>query len=140
MAAALLFNSDGDIINAWTSLSSIMDHLVREAEAAFLAISKASDLLLQTLIIAGDSSLVTESFQLDPLSSLMPWKIHYLVIKALNLLRRCSFWFIIKIPCDDNFVAHSLAIWATAHSFVGAVPPSFLLSRGLWKFDGAKPP
>lgn len=119
-----------NILHAWTSRSPAVDPLVGEAEAALLAISKASDLSLPNLILVGDSSLVLESLQQDPLSTFIPWKIRFLVQQALALLRRCSFWSTIELPRVDNYVAHSVAAWAAARarSFVGEVPPFSLVA------------
>ncbi|KAB1226060.1 hypothetical protein CJ030_MR1G029331 [Morella rubra] len=107
------------------AMSSVVDLLVGEAEASLLAISKAMDLQIPRLIIAGDSSMVLESFHLDPLSPILPRKIRSLILKALDLLRWCFIWSIIKIPCDDNAVAQSITAWVAAHSFVGEIPLPF---------------
>lgn len=68
----MLFHSDGNILNAMTAKSSTVDLLIGEAEAAFLAISKAKDLHLSNLIFTGDSVLVVDSLHLASLSLLMP--------------------------------------------------------------------
>lgn len=143
MVAAVLFSSNGDILKAWTLRSLDVDPLVGEAEAALLALSKAREVNISSLLLAGDSLLVV-----DCLRSLfsgvfqIPWKISFLICNAVELFRSLSFsWFSsFKISRADNFAAHSVAIWAAALSHESEVPSSFLLNRGIWKYNGAKSP
>ncbi|KAB1213254.1 60S ribosomal protein L38 [Morella rubra] len=65
---------------AWTRCSPTSDPLIGEAEAAFLALSKASDLKLSSLLLQGDSATVMECILLSQLQGssackLFPWKI-----------------------------------------------------------------
>ncbi|KAB1225865.1 hypothetical protein CJ030_MR1G027864 [Morella rubra] len=65
MSAIILFHSDGDILLAWTQEFVSTDPLVGEAEAAPLALTKASDLHISTLLFQGDSQILMESILLS---------------------------------------------------------------------------
>lgn len=140
MAAVVLFHSNGAILKAWTQKSSNTNPLIGEVEATLLAISKAFDFDPSKLILAGDSSLVIESLQMRGQPHFTPWQILSLIQSSLNLLRWFSCYSTIKLPRADNSAAHEVAAWAAALSFVGEVPRSFVLDRGMGKLNGTKPP
>lgn len=63
MCAAILFLPNGLIDRAWTHYLTVTDPLLRKAEAALLAISKAHDLQISNLLFEGDSSTIIENLQ-----------------------------------------------------------------------------
>lgn len=84
--------------------------------------------------------MVIESLQMGGLPHLIPWQIVSIIQSSLVLLRKFTCYTTFKLPQADITVAHEVAAWAAALSFIGKVPHSFLLNRGLWKFNGTKPP
>ncbi|KAB1216873.1 hypothetical protein CJ030_MR4G014259 [Morella rubra] len=50
MGAAILFHSNGNILRAWTRRFKTTDPFMGEAEAAHLALSRAADLKLLSLL------------------------------------------------------------------------------------------
>lgn len=90
MAAAILFHTDGSIRKAWTQRSSTVDLLNGEAEAALLALSRASALDIKHLFLQGDSADVIESLRsaqlaLLPPGPVLPWKITSPISSMLHL-------------------------------------------------------
>ncbi|KAB1223111.1 hypothetical protein CJ030_MR2G018730 [Morella rubra] len=140
-----MFNSNGEILRAWSKIYDNIDPLIGEAEATLLALSKASDLKLTNLMLLDDCATVIESILLSQLGgpscdSLLPWKIASIILSLHQFILGISFFSSSKIPRAENSAAHSLAAWMAAHSVSGDIPVSFLLNRGLWKYNGAKPP
>ncbi|KAB1219390.1 hypothetical protein CJ030_MR3G001127 [Morella rubra] len=145
VSAATLVHSNGDYLNGWTQRSNCTDPLIGEAKAAFFALSKASDLKLSPLLFQGDSTTVMERIlqaYLDGSSgnSVFSWKIASIILSLKPLFSSIPLFSPSKISRADISEAHSLVAWAAAHSFTGEVPVPFLLNRGLWKFNGVKPP
>lgn len=139
MAAAVPFSSSGNVLKAWTLRSLAVDPLVGEAEAASFALFKPREADISSLVLVGDLALVVDCLRsCFSWVSQVPWKISSLICNATELLRSFSWFSSFKISRADNIMAHLVAAWAAALSFVGEVPSSFLLNRGLWKFNGAK--
>lgn len=55
-------HSNGDILHAWTSQSTTTDPLIGEADAALLALSKAVDLKINSLLFQGDCAILLTIF------------------------------------------------------------------------------
>lgn len=139
--AAILFHPDGGILRGWAKCSKANDPLVGEAEAAIFALQIAHEFNFSSVLLEGDSKVVLDNLQSPfSLSLDIPWSIASLILSSRSLMLSfplCSSRFISRA---HNDVAHSVAAWAAAISFSGEVSPSFFLSHGLWKFNGAKPP
>ncbi|KAB1227185.1 hypothetical protein CJ030_MR1G029015 [Morella rubra] len=122
MSAVILFHSNGDILRAWTQESVSTDPLVGEAEAALLALTKASDLHISNLLFQGDSQILMESILLSYLQGsttnlAIPWKIASIIHSLLPLFSSIPSFSPAYIPRADSLEAHSVAAWAAAHSF-----------------------
>ncbi|KAB1227832.1 hypothetical protein CJ030_MR1G022065 [Morella rubra] len=141
LASAVLFDSSDNILQAWSGWTLAIDLLLGESEAALLALAKASEANISSLLLTGDSAVVIACLNSGTSGvSPVPWRIASLISDAMNFIQGLSWFSACKISRDDNYVAHSVAAWAAALSHVGEVPASFLLNRGFWKYNGAKPP
>lgn len=138
-AAAVLFHSDGHILRAWSSSSREVDPSIGKATAAYLALPEAKEASLSNLILADDSSIVLENLQAAGKLPSLPWRIASLILSSVELIGSFSCFSCIKLPRSENFGSQCCGL-GVFPLFCWGGPPSFLLHRGLWKYNSAKLP
>jgi hypothetical protein len=117
--AAVCHNSEGQILHMISHISSCSPNMGK-ALAAQLAISLASSLFLDCLILEGDSEVVLQALK-HP-NSTLDWRISPIIFESLDTIHFASSWEVRNINISANFYAHLVARWAATKSHSSSIP------------------
>ena len=116
------------ILFIWTDLIQLDDPLMAEANAAFLAAKKATEIGFQLVIVEGDSLKVIQAIQ--GITEAYIWSIDNVIFDIRSLLSKLSFWNVSHVFRELNTAAHSVARWGLSCNYSGTISissiPSFV--------------
>jgi hypothetical protein len=120
VAAMVLSDSNGNIIQAITKRLSTTDAAIGEAQAALLAIQSAASFGVYSLILEGDAINIILAIQNPDLFK--DWNFASIISDINFFLLSFHSWKASKISRSANVRAHLLARWAASNLVFGSIP------------------
>jgi hypothetical protein len=138
VAAAVVSDENGDILNAATQKLHGSDALQGEAHAALLAVRLAYSMGCRLIALEGDALLVILAINNPPLFS--SWNFANCLADIRLVLSSFQSWNALKVSRSANFRAHVLGKWAASHLVFGSIPTGSTILSSIRIRSGKYPP
>lgn len=120
VAAMVLSDSNGNIVQAVTKRLSTTDAAIGEAQAALLAVQCAASFGVYSLILEGDAINIILAIQQPDL--FQDWNFASIISDVNFFLFSFTSWKASKVSRSANVRAHLLARWAASNLVFGSIP------------------
>jgi hypothetical protein len=138
VAATVVSDEKGDVLNAATQKLHGSDALQGEAHAALLAVRLADSMGCKLITLEGDALLVILAINNPPLFS--SWNFANCLADISLVLSSFQSWVALKVSRCANFRAHVLGKWAASHHVFGSIPTGSTILSSLRIRSGKDPP